>query len=663
MRSSLLSAAFAAAFLLLAGTASAQDGLAPQLYPNPVADEALTVAVADAAGAELEVVDLLGRRVSTDASLAAGVYLVRALYADGRATAPARLTKVTAGPLAVTLVEAGAALALADGAPEATAAKGAGGCPTLAYAGLCHRRFTGNLRLLPANELRISPTRTGLRVADYEVDLGEVRGVEIRYNGVTRERPFQVLTPDVVGDSYTSYVADYDDGGSAGQALFGPFEATFNDGVSTDASAVQLGFTLSTNPTLSGETVQPASMRGGGSYQYIIMADDETVVASGTATDTTPLFAVDPSGNEQIYLENSIIMTRFVDGYEVDGGPFKPGDVSVVFAMTNAAGDPVEFHVGEGGGTTAVGRIVHITPDVSVSDPFNFTFSNLRSYNQGAKRHRARAMRIAAGGSFFVPPPSAAGAGFAGGSQWGRNQIDFADQQVFNVLDANGVLNLMPSGDSPMPTTYGVQWGRESNVLSEVPSAFAAVFHEFLVAKNAGGGSGYLIDADGEYHDWQVRVRNESDMQDEIITANWFIDAAGKVKLRVDAAGGTFSSFEFVYIRDGVVKINNNYAVGDEIQFGVTELEMFAVGAADDFGSSFGTTGEEFGLGFILDTPLAGDEEVYIMPHFTTPAAEVAIRHFAALTDAPHFIGGVQAAPFSISAVKGERWTEVSADR
>jgi hypothetical protein len=98
----------AALAALLATPALAQPRLAaPTASPNPHAGGPLTVRyVADgsAEGPTLEVFDLLGRRAEPSAPLAAGVYLYRLRYDDGRVSEAGRLTQLLSGPLDVQLL-------------------------------------------------------------------------------------------------------------------------------------------------------------------------------------------------------------------------------------------------------------------------------------------------------------------------------------------------------------------------------------------------------------------------------------------------------------------------------------------------------------------------------------------------------------------------------
>ena len=111
-----LRASALAVLLALAPSALAQD-LAPRVFPNPVSTErSVTVEVADAASATLEVVDVLGRRLAVEGELAAGTYLVRAVYADGRVSEPTSLTIATPGRVEFRLADAASAAAASGSA-------------------------------------------------------------------------------------------------------------------------------------------------------------------------------------------------------------------------------------------------------------------------------------------------------------------------------------------------------------------------------------------------------------------------------------------------------------------------------------------------------------------------------------------------------------------
>ncbi|MEL6617176.1 MAG: T9SS type A sorting domain-containing protein, partial [Bacteroidota bacterium] len=203
-------AAALAALLFLAAGAQAQNLRAPALYPNPItANGVLTVEVADAESARAEVLDVLGRRVSLDGPLAAGTYLVRAVYADGRATAPSRFTTVTTTRVEVRLAEAGAPLAPEAetvATPVAEASLGGGCAPgNVTFGGFQHTVLTdGSLRVradLQPKSLRAQPSKDFATV-DFSTCFGAAKGYAFRYVDQASQgnRSLRVL-PTVAGES------------------------------------------------------------------------------------------------------------------------------------------------------------------------------------------------------------------------------------------------------------------------------------------------------------------------------------------------------------------------------------------------------------------------------------------------------------------------------
>jgi hypothetical protein len=153
----------ALALSVAAPAAQEAAGLAaPAAYPNPLGRGTLTIAYATEGRAEapaLEVLDLLGRRVSSEGVLPAGVYLLRLRWPDGRLSAAQPLTKLASGPLDVRLApyEAGST---SGAAPAASTAEppAEGGCTgPLVWEGLRHQPLgSAQLGVNPAGDLVLS---------------------------------------------------------------------------------------------------------------------------------------------------------------------------------------------------------------------------------------------------------------------------------------------------------------------------------------------------------------------------------------------------------------------------------------------------------------------------------------------------------------------------
>ena len=127
--------------LVLATAAHAQHATA---YPNPLGAGPLTVQH-DAEAAEVELYDVLGRRLDPRSDLAAGVYLWRLRLADGTATPAQSLTKLAAGPLDVHLVREARPAARLGAIAEASVADREG-CRVAApaFGGLQHEGLRGS---------------------------------------------------------------------------------------------------------------------------------------------------------------------------------------------------------------------------------------------------------------------------------------------------------------------------------------------------------------------------------------------------------------------------------------------------------------------------------------------------------------------------------------
>ena len=622
-----------AALLLLPASALAQSGKAPAVYPNPLSGPALTVEVADTEGASVEILDVLGRRVAAGAPLAAGVYLVRVAYADGRVTAPTRLTRTTGGPLQVRLVASTAAPA-----PEAQAASTeapskqafddvigtevvsgvAGDCAGRYYAGFCHEAFRGRLAYRRPDELRVSTDAN--RVADYNVSMGEVYGVSLRYTvpGDGRERPFQILTRPF-NDSFVSYVATIRDGGVTYDVIFGPVEAPFDDDgnpATPDVPAVAFGFDV-LPPTKRAATTPPATLKGGG-YEIIVL-DGDTVTLRSVVPDGTPLYAVDPSGDNRIFLERAIGMTSIAEGFEVAGGT-KPGDASAVFKVQNGAGDPVTFHVGPGGATTATGTSVHITPVFELATPSNFGITNLRVFANRVNRYNVRAMRFATGSA-------STGSGQAV-AQWARPASFFGTQQGFAITNPVAPVIAIDRVGFPRAPLVGLQIGREPAPLQEIPSEIMRITHD-----GPTGGAGIAVDGPGDRYVATARFRNETDNQDETAAVTWRWNN-GAPSYSVKSDNSTFSEYELVF-ESGGSATSTVIPTGVETAFPLGSVVFGSVTSGPAPGVS--QTGELYAISMDVTVP-GGTLRIYVFPKFASTGAMVQTRWVAPESSDPHTI-------------------------
>ena len=635
--------ALVAALVALAPLASAQDALrAPALYPNPLAaDHPLTVEVADADGAEAEVLDVLGRRV--DGVLAAGSYLVRVAYADGRATAPARFTLLEPSRVEIVLSEGAAEQAAAVAqAPEAAAGLG-GGCgpSTDLFGGFSFTELTGTLSnqsIVEPFSIRVNPAGTD-NVSDYFTCFNAVNGFSFRYVSSTfpGRRQLRVLSPSVVGNTQVSYTADYSVDGSSKQALLGTYEQEIdNDGDVNTAPvpAAGIGF----DADFVAPPVASAAKMGGGGYGYIVLSDGGAVVASGVASETTPLF-VTPTGTEtRINLLRSLLLSSAVTGFDIEG-EFKDGDISAVFTFESGDGSPVNFHVGEGA-PVGVGTSVHITPQVFYSDPASFVISNVRTFATGLGRYGIRAVQFAAGAEASggvlrggVPSPSADKA------QWGRAIGEYTAPQRFEIVDASSPL-VFVGADAPVDF-YGIRWGREPAPLEETGSEQINVLHGGGFARGIAGG--YLVDEDGEFYEVTSLVRNETDNVGENITTRIQNDG-GQTTIVVTNASGTFSTYRFVYqATDGSPSaLSQTFDVGTAYTFSTSSVEVFLSGSVDIDGFMASSTQDYFtGFQIVRNGNEAGD--LFIVPDWTSEFADVDVRAHGVATDAPYSISSVEA--------------------
>lgn len=160
--------------LALATAAHAQHATA---YPNPLGAGPLTVQH-DAEAAELELYDLLGRRLDVRSDLAAGVYLWRLRLGDGTATPAQQLTRLSSGPLDIQLVRQRTQSATVP-AFAAASAPPDGNCRIASpvFGGFQHVPLRGS-------DLSIDGTMTVTRTGAYassETCLGGVAGVGMRF--------------------------------------------------------------------------------------------------------------------------------------------------------------------------------------------------------------------------------------------------------------------------------------------------------------------------------------------------------------------------------------------------------------------------------------------------------------------------------------------------
>ena len=634
-----LRASALAVLLALAPSALSQD-LAPRVFPNPIsAERAVTVEVADASAATLEVVDVLGRRLAPEAGLAAGTYLVRAVYADGRASEPTPVTVATPGPVEFRLASPAAqeaAAPLSAPAPEAVQAQGEG-CSTgdVVFGGFNHVAYTGSLRLrsdLVPKSLRAQPA-AGTNVVDFVTCFGDVQGVSYRYiaGGAAGNRPFRVLSPSIVGNTEANFTASYFADGTDRVALYGTFEVALDDDgdVSTaEVPAIQIGF----DPAFSAPRSREAQVKGiGGGYQLLIFNDEE-LVYEGFPADGTPLYAT-PSGEAtRINLLRSILVSSVADGFEVEAASSAPGDLKAAFTFESGDGSPVRFHVGAGA-PVATGTTVHIVPSVPLTDPASVAIREVRTYAPGVNRFGIRALQFAAGGKDMH---SGKGPGVpVSDAQWGRPQGDDLEPHVFDVFD--GSFPLVFVGSAGEVEDYGIQWGREPQGLVETPSDGLGLYHGGGLIVKQGAPTGVNLDEDGDFYRSTALVRNFTDVQGERIIATLTNVGGRQTAVTVESANGAFSTYEFFFDRDldGRPEVRQTGVVGEEQVFGrgnVTVLSSAAFGGSEvDFG-----TNQTFSVGFLVELGNGEVGAAYVYPNWTSENAEVNVRSYATEAHEPH---------------------------
>ena len=646
-----LRASALAVLLALAPSALSQD-LAPRVFPNPIsAERAVTVEVADASAATLEVVDVLGRRLAPEAGLAAGTYLVRAVYADGRASEPTPVTVATPGPVEFRLVSPATAAAESaapmESAPVTESANAGIGCADgdVTFGGFQHTANLGGVRLRPElvpPSMRVNPP-SGSSNSSFTTCLGEVLGWSFRYiaGGDAGNRPLRVLSPAIVGNTQAQFTTNYMDFGPAKgglQFVHGTAE-TFLDHDNDPGTA--------SIPSVEAFAFDGFTRGGPGGYELIVL-DGEEVVFRGIVNGGTYLTPSGPDG--RINMLRSILTSRGADGYEVEGGfddtkggIGKPGDLSAVMGFESGDGSDVNVYIMDstpgvgGGGTIFVGSgdAVHLTPYVYLSGE-DFAMTSVTTDVFGANRFGVRAFQFAAGGQFGAVRR---GGGPSGQGQWARTtDAEYLRQQRTDVVDASNPL-VFVGGDVER---FGLQWGREPKPLQETGSAGIEVYHDGLMVTK-GGSAGVRLAEDGQYYRATARVRNLTDVQDETVNVELANVGGTGTSLTVTNENASFSTYTFMFEGANGNTIVDTYNVGDTIVFGPNVVIV-------DASRSYGQVavppkrgiGQAYSVGFLLSNDSGEFGEVTILPDWTSVPADVNTRDFATDANQPFMIGSVQ---------------------
>ena len=607
--------------LALTSGAFAQDALqAPRAYPNPLAaDQALIVELPDAASATAEVYDVLGRRVSLNGPLAAGTYLVRALYADGRVTEPVRFTTLSPGQIEIRLVEAADSPLAPEAALEAPvveASNGIAGCSgDVAFAGFYHTALVGALRIRTDLQPQSMRAKTAGNNVEFVSCFGGVQGVSYRYiaGGEFWNRPLRVLSPAVVGNTSVTYTVNYTDGTANKQAVYGTFEQQIdNDGDVNTATVPAVGLTFDTDSS------SPVVTKGGGASYELIVLDDQVVVYRGLVSEFTPLFFTPTGGATRVNLLRSLLLSSAVEGYEIEGGT-KPGDISGAFTFESNTGADVNVHVGEGA-PIASGNSIHVTPvEAGLADPAAFRIFDVRTSALNVEGFGTRAIRFAAG----------AETGEIGTAQWAGLFGEFTEPQLFTVMDPSAPYVFVDRGGNGVIPDYGIQWGREPMPLQESGSEEIDVEHA----------DGYVVDEAGEFYRSISSVRNESEKQTETITVQ--IENVGRqTAVTVTNQEGSFSTYDFIF-QSSEGTFQRNYAVGSTNTFSNDGVTVFYTGAVDIEGFAASATQDYFN-GFVVELGNGVMGTLYIVPNWDTPFADIEVRYYATETDRPYTVSRVE---------------------
>ncbi|MEM1055935.1 MAG: T9SS type A sorting domain-containing protein [Bacteroidota bacterium] len=631
--------------LALAPSAFAQD-LAPRVYPNPVDDErAVTVEVSDAEAATLEIIDILGRRVSVDAPLATGTYFVRVRYADGRALEPTALTVASPGTIELRLVEALAQAAESKAAPVlsapvATQSHQGDSCPDgdELFGGFEHTEFTGSLRLrtdLIPKSMRAQPA-PGTNTVDFSTCFGATQGVAYRFVSGTDigNRPLRVLSPASVGNTQASFTARYSADFNPATALYGTFEVFLDDdgdAQTPDVPAVQVGFDADFIDVAKEQ--RPAN-RGGAGYQLLVFDANENLVFETFASENTPLFVTPTGDATRVNLLRSTILSSVVDGFEVPGAGTPPGDLKVSMTFESGDGGDVNVHV-DTGAPDAVGATVHIVPTVFFSDPGTFSVFDIRTFATGVNRYGLRAIQFAGGGG-DQGIPTTKGPGFVSDAQWGRPQGDYTDPNTFDVFDAQPPFMLV-GADGPAEE-YGVQFGREPRGLTETGSDAILLLHGGFLTR---GFAGIPLADDGDFYRGTARIRNETDTQADLMSTTFSNVGGSTTSILVESGSAAFTTFEFAYDADadGTAEIRQDGTVGVPLSFNVSDVQIQGSAAGDGDPDAIGSR-QDFAQAFLV---VRNDNAgvVYIFPDWPSPDADVDVRSYAAEADEAFFISGV----------------------
>ena len=352
--------------LALAWPAMAQPHLAaPALYPNPVAGSAVTVAYPDdgAATPEVEVFDVLGRRVSSEGVLPAGVYLVRLRWPDGRVSAPQPLTKLTNDPLVVDLRPTTAAPSPPEGAARMPEDPERPGCTgPVVWDGLMHA---------PLGVAQVGLNTVGNLVVSNIGSSGQdgIRTCLTRSGGAWTD--YSGFDPDLLQPGF-SFEWDLDNDGLASNGVLS--RVLFEDGtgpfrIDAEVDLTGLGATCQMvevwNDDVLAHTATVPSGRvtfgldefaGGGVVLGIIMANTEGDFHSGARFERRGRVAAAPQGTAP----HRTFGGRFVSQLE--------------FEMLNA----VEVHLGSG---VYVGDRAIFTTCTTIDPPLGFRESRMQFAN------------------------------------------------------------------------------------------------------------------------------------------------------------------------------------------------------------------------------------------------------------------------------------------
>ena len=608
----------AALLLVLAPDAMAQD-LAPRVYPNPVSGvRAVTVELGDAEDATVEVIDVLGRIVAEDVPLAAGTYLVRARYADGRVTRTTPITVATDGPVEFRLDRAVGAQA--EAGPLVSADKRGPGMSACdedeIFGGFYFQENRGTLTRRPADtpeNLRVDPDRTN--TSDFTTCFGEVQGAAFRYLNQRNDptRLLRILSPRVVGNTAINYRMTGVANMTPYTTDFGFSERFIDNGTNPNRPAIEF---LLDSPFFAG---------GLGLYQLIVKDANENVVYRMNEDGADGLFFTSTGRSGRINLLQSIVLGEAVDGFRVTGGR-KPGDLTFAFEFASDGGGPVNVHVGEGA-PIATGTVVEITPKFDFDDIFEPYINTIQTQVRGARGFGLRALRFAAGGS--------RDAFFGSEAQFTRVTNPYTSNQLTMVTDAQLPMAMVGASSFGSEPVYGLQFGFEPGPLEETGSQEIGAGHD----------PGVTLADVGDLYRGTAVVRNISETQPEIITAEIVKQDPQNVTVEVNAANSSFATYSLILDYDGdgtPEEVNSGLPVDVPVVF-CTQATFFSSGASDrDDQYADISPSQDFFLGAQMDIGFGPNSVAYIFPDFATPNADVNVRAYSIEANQPWKLNGVR---------------------